>query len=126
MSQTLELSARVRLKDTDAKIDNIFLLVPQEIISRTTPLLVSGVQACTTTAANLSMGNVTTEGLAVFLNLDASNDIEVGFDVGGTFYGALEIPAGKWSLAWIDPDRTWQVKADTSTSNLQYAVFQRN
>lgn len=126
MSQTIELSARVRLKDLDASLDNLFLLIPQQLLTRTTAILQSGVQACTTTEAALALGNVTTTGLAIFKNLDASNDIEVGFTVGGSFYGAHEIPAGCWCIAWLDPDRTWQAKADTSTSNLQYTIFQRN
>lgn len=126
MSQTLELSARLRLIDTDAGLDNLFLLIPQKLITRTTTILASGVQAIGTTEETLAFGSVTTPHWAAFLNLDSGNDIEVGFTVSATFYGALEIPAGGFALVPLDPDRTWQAKADTAESNLQYVVFERN
>jgi hypothetical protein len=70
----------------------------------------------------LDLGGVTGAGYAVFQNLDATNFIEVGSNVGGTFYPFLKLKAGEQQLVRIAVSAPY-ARADTAPVNLFYIIY---
>ena len=72
---------------------------------------------------------VATLGWALFLNLDATNFVDIGLQVSGTFYPLMRCPpflAGKSPPAQlrITPGITLYARADTAICTLQYAIIE--
>lgn len=62
-------------------------------------LMVKNVQTISNAAHSaLDLGSLVTPGWAVFVNLDTTNYVEVGVDVGGTFYPFLKLKPGQAAL----------------------------
>lgn len=83
----------------------------------------SGIQNLSTTAANLNLGNLTTIGFGSFENLDANDDIELGWDDSGFVRACLLKPGGIYDIP-LDPARTWQGRATSGTCLLKYIVHE--
>ena len=71
----------------------------------------------------LDLGSLTTPGWAVFKNLDDTNFIEVGIDVGGTFYPFLKLEPGEECPAKLGITAIY-AQADTSPVKLYYIIFE--
>lgn len=82
-----------------------------------------GIQNIGTSAENLNVGDVATEGFAVFKNLDSTNFVEIGWDATG-FQSAFKLLAGMLAIVPLNPSRTWQAKADTAAVELFYRVLE--
>jgi hypothetical protein len=82
-----------------------------------------GIQNIGTSAENLNVGDVATEGFAVFKNLDPTNFVEIGWDATG-FQSAFKLLAGMIAVVPLNPSRTWQAKADTAAVELFYRVLE--
>lgn len=116
----------MRNQDPDNYVNVTDAQVTDYRITRTNKLQIKNTQAIGTTEEALQMGDVTTEGWAVFHNLDANNFVEVGFTVTATFYAAIKLLAGEQCIVALSDTPTWQAKADTATVNLRYAIYERN
>jgi hypothetical protein len=66
-------------------------------------------QAVATTHEAFAAGDLATAGVARFTNLDTTNYVEIGVDVGGTFYPLMKILAGE----------TWQTRLSILTFYLR-------
>lgn len=88
------------------------------------PLLIRNVQTIGTTVTGdaLALGGVTGAGYSVLQNLDASNFVDVGSNVGGTFYPFLRLEAGEQQLIRLAVTTPY-AKADTAPVNLFYVVY---
>jgi hypothetical protein len=130
MSNELRISGSVRYIDATRKINKTLLQISQLMRDRNTTLMSEGMMNLTTTEAALALGDVTSPGDAVFLNLDSNLlsaiYIQVGFDISGTFRPALKIGPGKFQIVELEPTQTWKAKVTSSTGQLQFAIFQRN
>ena len=87
-------------------------------------LLVRNVQPVSNVShAALGLGSVVTPGWAVFTNLDATNYIEVGIDVGAVFYPFIKLLPGETSgpvrLGMAAP----YALANTATVSLFYIIY---
>ena len=88
-------------------------------------LLVRNVQTISTGAGGdvLDLGSVVTPGMAVFVNLDAANYVEVGIQLTGTFYPFLKLnfgeQAGPMRLGVAAP----YARANTLAVKLFYIVY---
>lgn len=81
------------------------------------------IQNIGTSAEALNVGDVTTEGYAVFKNLDATNFVEVGWDASG-FQSAFKLLPRMIAVVPLNPSRTWQAKADTAAVELYFRVLE--
>lgn len=81
----------------------------------------SGIQNIGTSAEAINIGDVATEGIAVFENLDATNFVEIGWDATG-FQSAFKLLPGQFAIVPLNPSRTWQAQANTAAVEL-YSAF---
>jgi hypothetical protein len=109
------------LGQTDSAKRPVFIGPPEEI-SLAGFGEASGGYTATTAAAAIPVPSGTL-GLAFIRNLDADNYVQLGWDVAGTFTPSDKIPAGRWTLKWLDPSRTWQWRANTASCNMQIAIY---
>jgi len=87
--------------------------------------LVRNVQSISTTTNGeaLNLGSITTVGWAIFANLDDTNYVEVGVQVGGTFYPFLKLKSGEQAgpmrLGVSNP----YARANTAAVKLFYIIY---
>jgi len=87
----------------------------------TSNLIAGTIQNFGTSAENIDVGEMTSEGWAFFINKDATNFIEIGWDATG-FQSAFKLLAGDFAIVPLNPSRTWQAKADTAACDLYYQI----
>lgn len=101
---------------------------PSEVIDvSTTSDLFDGsrIQSVGTTAAGelLDAGDISDPAVAVFKNKHASATVQVGVQVGGTFYPLFEIPAGeKAFVARLPTLANVYLKSDTASTPVSIAL----
>lgn len=120
MANTITLSASVVLK----RPNSISLTLMQKSslsVTQSGEGLTTGIQNVGTSAENIEIGDVGTEGIAMFENLDATNYIEIGWDATG-FQSAFKLLAGQFAIVPLNPSRTWQARANTAAVELYYAI----
>ena len=87
------------------------------------PAKSGGIISVGTTHEALPMGDVASAGVARLENVDATNYIEVGVVVSGTFYPLLKLKAGECYPTRFAPAATIYVKANTAAALLDYDLF---
>jgi len=87
--------------------------------------MVRNVQTIGTAAAGeaLSMGDVTTAGVAVLKNLDDTNYVEVGRSIGGNFEAFLKLKPGESALCRLATSAPY-AKANTADVELDYRIYE--
>lgn len=121
MANTLTLTAAVKFQLDGQALPYELLRINGQQESVTSNLMAGGIQNIGTSAENLNFGEVSTPGYAVFVNLDDTNFVELGWDDTG-FVGAVKILKGQFAIIPLNPSRTWQAKADTAACDLYYRV----
>ena len=83
----------------------------------------SNTQNIGTTQEVLVTGDLATAGYGLFINLDATNFVEIGIVSGGTFYPTIKLLPGQIALA---PLATLAIyaKADTAAVDLDYELIE--
>jgi len=71
----------------------------------------------------VAVGDVSTPGWAIFRNLDDTNFVEIGIDVGATFYPIAKILPGE-PAAFRLSSSTLYAKADTATVKLEFTILE--
>ena len=84
------------------------------------------VKAVPTTAAGtaLDLASISTQGFAHFINLDATNYIEIGVQVSSTFYPFVKLKAGEACLLPLGTSAPF-ARANTASVNLDFVVCER-
>lgn len=84
-----------------------------------------GSQSIPTTAAGtaVSVGSVSTLGYAYFRNVDTTNFVEIGVQVGGTFYPLMRLNAGEAAITRLSQSTTVYARANNLAVNLQYYIL---
>lgn len=130
MSQLLKMMGLVRLFDDARGTHEVLLQSPAVEFTRNTTIKAAVSQAVTTTAANINIGSVTSEGDAFLWNDESDTAsttyIIVGFDEGGAFRECFRLAPKKFCIIDLAPERTWQVKTNTSTAVINGYILQRN
>jgi len=86
----------------------------------------SGVQEIGTTEESLSFPNVTTEGLFLIRNLDTTNFVTFGPQVGtGNMEPIGKLLAGQYAMIWLYPGVVIRAKADTAACKVQFLCLER-
>lgn len=83
----------------------------------------SATQTIGTTQEALVMGDVSSAGAAYFLNTDATNYVDIGIDVTGTFYGLIRLRPGQFAFCPRLATNAPFARANTSSVNLEYIIF---
>lgn len=94
-------------------------------LSASAPNVAGGTQAIATTAAGeaISLGDVATNGVAYFVNLDSANYVELGIQNGGTFYPLVRLNAGEGYPLRLSQGITPYARANTASVVLEYHIF---
>ena len=92
-------------------------------IDQTTQGAASGILSIGTTEETVSFTDVSSEGVAVFQNLDATNFINVGPDSTG-IQNFLKIKAGEHCFLRLHPGITVKAKADTAACKMYFLVLE--
>lgn len=97
----------------------------QITMSASAPNVAGGTQAIATTSAGeaISLGDIATNGVAYFVNLDSSNYIELGINQGGTFYPLVRLNAGEGTIMRLSQGVTPYARANTASAILEYHIF---
>lgn len=121
MANTLTLSASALYRyGTDTTLLRL-LEIPSLSRTITSNLISGGIQNIGTSAEAIDVGEMTSEGWAVFVNKDATNYIEIGWDATG-FQSAFKLLPGDFAIVPLNPSRTWQAQANTAACNLYYQI----
>lgn len=84
------------------------------------------VQSIPTTAAGTALSiaaAVGTAGFAFFRNLDATNFVEIGVQVGGTFYPVIKLKAGEYGVCRFSV-LTLYARSDTAATLLDMSMIE--
>ena len=82
-----------------------------------------GVQKIGTTHEALVMGDIGTAGWARFMNIDATNYVELGIVTGGTFYPFAKLKPGETFPLRLGTNAPY-AKANTAEVNLEYLIIE--
>lgn len=117
-----ELSVSLSLQYTNG---NSRLSIPsaQQLIDVGSQVRAANTQIIGTTAEALDMLDVINAGASFFLNTDATNYVEIGVSVTGTFYGLIRLMPGKSAFCPRLATGTPFARANTSSVNLEYIIF---
>ncbi|MBT8200072.1 MAG: hypothetical protein KJO36_06110 [Acidimicrobiia bacterium] len=84
-------------------------------VNQTTKFLDGQSQSIGTTHETITVsGDMTTEGWCLIKNLDTTNYVEIGRDVGASFYPVMRLRATEFALFRWSPGVTLYAKADTA------------
>jgi hypothetical protein len=129
MSGVISFSTSLKYTDTDRKISKTMLSIPNGRITRDSglQLMIEGIQTIGFAAHEaIVIGEVTSPGMASFLNVSAENFVQIGFLVSGSFHQAIKLYPGDASMLWLEPSKVWYAQANTAAVDLAYSIFQRN
>ena len=89
-------------------------------------IIARDVKAVPTTAAGtaLDLASISTQGFSHFVNLDATNYIELGTQTGGTFYPFVKLKAGEACVLPLGTSAPF-ARANTASVNLDFVVCER-
>lgn len=122
MANELRYSFSVSMSNGAAKdshsVNNLAINQTSAILCRNVVSLISG-----GAHSALNIGEVVTARMAVFSNLSATGTVQVGKDVGGTFYPFLSIPPGEQTGPILLGTSAIHVKAVTNNADLFYIVY---
>jgi len=98
-------------------------------VTQTGKHVYTNTQDVPTTAGGTALAvgaGIATLGWAIFYNLDATNYIQIGVVVSGTFYPLVRcLPADAPAQLPLDPGVTLYALAHTATVSLLYAILER-
>lgn len=72
----------------------------------------------------LTTGDLATAGYALFVNLDATNYVEIGIDDSATFEPLAKLLPGDWAILPLTTLAIY-AKANTGAVELDYTIFER-
>ncbi len=118
-----EIKVTTYLKCTNSYfVDN---WVPSEVsVNQSAIGAAGGVQTIGTSAEALGVADLVTVGYARFRNMDATNYVQIGPYVSGTFHPAIKLKPGDPATLRLDPTNPWYAKANTAAVKLQYMIFE--
>ena len=118
-----EISLALALRITKGNLIENFQLGGTFDLAASAPVKAAGIASIGFAAHEaIPMQDVATLGFAVFRNLDTTNYVEVGVDVGAAFYPFLLLKPGESALLRMGTAAPY-AKANTAAVRLQYDIF---
>ena len=92
--------------------------------NQSTAALVRNVQTISNSAPAqaLDLGSVSTPGFMVVQNLDATNFVDLGAYIGGTFYPFVRLKAGEQGMIRLSTNAPYAL-ADTASVSVFYVIY---
>jgi hypothetical protein len=118
-----EITIKVYLSVSKTGVPAITQSPGQKTITMTGTDLILATQSIGTSAENINKGEITTPGMCIMHNLDATNFVEIGHDETGSFVADVKIKAGEWNLFRLN-QAVPQGKADTGAVLLEYLMLE--
>jgi hypothetical protein len=84
---------------------------------------ISNTQTIGTSHEAMVLGDVSSLGAMWCLNTDATNYVEIGVDVGGTFYSVIRLAPGDWGFIPRVGTSAPYARANTSSVGLEYFIW---
>lgn len=123
MANTIDVSIGLTYRDSN----NVPLLnVPNRKVSQsqTSNVRIQGVQNIGTTYEALALGDVSSDGGAVYLlNRSATNFVEVGLEVAAAFVAFVKLKPGEFAYIAGASDKDLFARANTAAVDLEYIIF---
>ena len=124
MASEISVTTRLYAKKSFLVVDNNVGTINADLSGSTSA---AGIVSIPTTAGGtaLSLDGITTAtmGYAFFRNIDATNYIEIGVQVGGTFYALVKLKAGEVGLFRMNQTNPPYALANTATVVLQFTIL---
>ena len=124
MANEISISTRLLAKKSFLNVDHNVGTVTADLSGSTSA---AGIVSIPTTAGGtaLSLDGITTAtmGYAFFRNIDATNYIEIGVQVGGTFYALVKLKAGEVALLRMNQTNPPYALANTAAVVLQFTIL---
>jgi len=121
-----ELTVTTSMKLANGNLDSFVISPRTQSITQTTaaPARVDGTQTIGFAAHEaLTVTDLTTLGWAYFRNRDATNFVQIGVDVGGTFYPLIRLKNGEGCVVRLDSGATVYAQADTAAVILERCII---
>jgi hypothetical protein len=120
-----EITVSLRLQNANGALDSYNSGTRTFSVTQNTaaPNRVGGTQAIGTTEEAITVGDLTTEGYALFWNRDATNYVTIGVKPAATYYPCARLKAGETCLLRLEPSVTFYAKADTAAVILQKEIL---
>lgn len=84
----------------------------------------SGIASVGTSEEALSLGDVSTAGIAVFQNLDSTNYVTLGPDSAGSMVPAIRLNPGEVIHFRMDQSASYKWQADTATCKVLFKIYE--
>lgn len=121
MADEIKLTIKTKVTNGEYKLDwNIGTLS----LDQSAQGAASGIQSVGTSAEDLAIGDVSTEGILIMLNLDSTNFIEVGKTVSAAFEEVAKLGPGDPLVMRVADGVTIRVQADTAACKVQYLLLE--
>lgn len=119
-----EITASFAFRAAKGNLDVSKTVSGQFTLSASAPTASGGAQSIGHAAHEaLAVGDVSANGWAYFKNTDATNYVEIGVDVGGTFYPLIRLEAGEFALAPLSNSAAPYAKANTAAVVLEFYII---
>lgn len=120
-----EISTSLSLSISKGSLSFSRSISKQITLSASSPNMAGGTQSIATASAGeaIGLGDVATNGVAYFVNLDATNYIEIGIQNGGTFYPLARLNAGEWAQMRLAQGVAPYARANTASAILEYHII---
>lgn len=125
MANELTVSARLRLIK-----DGVDMSLPRELGDAAFNVTVTGteynqnIQVVGTTHELLDGGDATPGGYTIFVNRDATNYVELGLDVTGTFAPFVRLKAGERAVFRFTAGASLYLRANTAPCRVEFLVLE--
>lgn len=123
MANTIDVSLGLVYRDAD---NATLLTIPNRKVSQsqTSNVRVQGVQNIGTTYEALSLGDVSSDGGAVYLlNRGTTNFVEIGLEVSAAFVAFVKLKPGEFAYIAGVSDKDLYARANTASVDLEYIIF---
>ena len=120
----IKITTSFRFKNGD--LDSMDIPAREQSITQNTaaPTRMGGNQTIGFAAhVALAVTDITTKGWAYFRNRDAANFVQIGVDVGATFYPVVRLNAGESCAFRVSQAATLYAQADTAAVILQREIL---
>lgn len=123
MADEISFQSLLRINSVTGGLNPITRQSPNSTIDQTNKQVVSGVLACTTTPASITLTDLTAKGMAYFQNLGATNAIVVIADDGSGESDAFQLPPGAGYHVHLVDASTYKAKTAAGTSSLFFEAY---
>lgn len=123
MANEITVSAILRLNNVSGGLPPVRHGGVSQTFTQTTKQKVSGVLACTSTPATITLTALTAKGWAYFQNLSSTTAVTVQADDGSGYSDAFVFPASAGYMVYLANASTYQGKTASGTASLLFECY---